>query len=124
TGMHHLIGLAPVEPAAQERLLRVGVGNGVTQRGILELAEALELATPSIAHRNGQLVVEVAEEQEGSFAGPFLAHEEEWWGRGEQRQRDHRFESIGRRDRAQPLAEGAVADLVVVLQELHESTRR
>ena len=69
------------------------------------------------------VAAEVAPEQERLRRGPFLAHEQErqaWRQEQDRRGRAHR---VGGRERRDPLAEGAIADLVVVLQEPDEGRR-
>src|SRR3546814_17999258 len=68
--------------------------------------------------------MEIAEEREGIRRGPFLAHEKKRWTGGEQHHRDGGFHGpiLGRR--VDPFAECAVADLIVVLNEIDEGERR
>src|SRR6185436_4279968 len=90
----------------------------------LEAGEARELLAPALAHRLAELAVEVAEEEERLAAAPFLAHEEERRRRREKLDRRERLQLAILRERDQPFAHRAVADLVVVLQEIDEAARR
>ena len=62
--------------------------------------------------------------REGRGRLPFLAHEQHGDLREQQVDGRHGREGRGGRERVQPVAEGAVADLVVVLHEAHEGGRR
>ena len=65
-----------------------------------------------------------AKKRNGVSRAEFLAHEQERNRGREQEDRQHAAQCPGRRERMQPLAEGAIADLVVVLQEVDERVRR
>ncbi|MNG30075.1 hypothetical protein D3C84_1156120 [compost metagenome] len=60
------------------------------------------------------------EKQEGLFGGKLIAHEHQRDHRRQQQQHRRRFQRFGVGQLMQALAEGAVADLVVVLQKQHE----
>ncbi len=62
--------------------------------------------------------------QERFARGAFLAHEQQRNHRREQLQRYRQAQRLGFGEDAETLAEGAVADLVVVLQKQHEGVRR
>ncbi|MCW0423767.1 hypothetical protein NB713_001710 [Xanthomonas sacchari] len=83
-----------------------------------------ELAAAALAHCLVQRRREIGEELERGPAAPRLAHEEQRDHRGQrgqrQRRAQRRFAHLG----DQPVAAGAVADLVVVLREDHELVRR
>ncbi len=83
-----------------------------------------EVCAPTFADGGGKVALEVAEIDEGALLAPFLAHEQERDVGGEEEDRgqgaDHRLRS----ERGQALSEGAVADLVVVLEEVEEGERR
>ncbi len=87
------------------RWLRVGFG---------------EFLAPAVAHRFRELALEVAEERKRLARAPFVAHEQQRRRRREQRHGQRGLERRGWRQRRQPLAERAVADLIVVLQEIDE----
>ena len=89
-----------------------------------ELGELLELAPAPLAHGIGELVVEVGEEAERLGRAPLLAHEQERDVGREQEDRLHRLDRLGRRQSGDPLAERAVADLIVILDEGDERDRR
>ncbi|VWC50302.1 hypothetical protein BLA6863_07811 [Burkholderia lata] len=93
-------------------------------RGVGEGRKGRELATPAFAHRVGKRAAIVGEELERLRAAVFLAHEQQRDRRREQQQRGRRAHRVFVRERAQPFAERAVADLVVVLQECDERGRR
>jgi hypothetical protein len=103
--------------AESEGLLRRRVGDALPRRGVLEFWEAGELLAPSLAHRLGQLRPEVGEEGEGLRRRPFLAHEQHRHLRQQQVGGGHRAHRLGRGEVGQAVAEGAIADLVVVLDE-------
>jgi hypothetical protein len=102
----------------------IGVGDGLPLRRILEGGEFGEFLAPSGGDQRGQFVVVVGEEQEGRGGAPFLPHEDQRDLRAQQQQRGGRRQRLRVRQRRQPFAEGAVADLVVVLQEQHEGGGR
>src|SRR5438552_12281026 len=114
-----LVGLGPVERGSLERALGERIGQLA-----LEALEAGELLAPALAHRLAQLAVEIAEEEKRLAAAPLLAHEDQRRRRRQEldgRQRLY-FPLVGKAQ--QPLAQRAVADLVVVLQEVDEARRR
>jgi hypothetical protein len=119
-GVRLALGLAPVEPGALEGLGRLRVRHLL--RGP---AERLELA-PAAARDGGAKVRVgvVCEVLKRCAGGPLLAHEEQW--HGGRRQHAHRrdLRSVEAREVRETLAEGAVADLVVVLREGDEVVRR
>src|SRR5205823_6403003 len=69
--------------------------------------------------------LEIAEPRKGLEGRPFLAHEQE---RRRRREQQHRRRGPQRRlvahQSREPLAAGAVADLIVVLEEVDEGARR
>jgi hypothetical protein len=104
-----------VELRAEERLARLRVGH-VSR----ETLEPLELALAPLARRLGDRLVDVVgEELERRALVPLLAHEEERRARGEERHRRGDAERV----LGQPVAERAVADLVVVLRADDEAPR-
>ena len=86
--------------------------------------EFLELAAAPLAHRIGERIVMVAEEQERRHACALLAHEQQRDLRSEHLQRNRSFERAGIAQHGEALAEGAVSDLIVILQKEHEGGRR
>ena len=116
--------VTPVEHRALERRLGLGIGNVRAGRLIGELREAGELAPPALGHARAQIRAEIAEEEERLGRGPFLAHEEEGQGGREEEHRGGRAHRIGGGERGDPLAEGAIADLIVILEEAHEGGGR
>ena len=116
---------APVELRRQEGRFGDRIGNLRRPLGIGELGEAREFlaaslrrtasaSSPSKSQKNGN----------GCADRPLLAHEQHR--RLRQEEIDARERAHGRRrsERVQPLAEGAVADLVVVLNERDEGAGR
>ena len=105
---------------------RVGqrVGDALARRRVLELRKAGELVAPALAHGIGEIGPEIAEEREGLRRRPFLAHEQHRHLRQQQVDGGDGAHRLGRRRGRQPVAEGAVADLVVVLDERDEGGRR
>ena len=84
---------------------------------VLKLRELGELLAPSLAHGVGELAAEIAEKREGLRGGPFLAHEQHRHLRQKQVYRGDGAHRLGLGDGSDALAEGAVADLVVILDE-------
>src|SRR4029078_13686130 len=72
----------------------------------------------------GKVALEVAEEWKWRSCAPFLTHEQQRRRRRQQHDRERGFERASRREHCQPLAKGAVADLVVVLQEIDKGRCR
>ena len=110
----------PVELRALERLLVVRVGDLLLLVLGVEGAELGELAPPAIANGDGEIAVEVGEEEERALFRPFIAHEHQ---RNMRRQKQHGGEDAPHRlvaEQRQPLTKRPVADLVVVLQEIDE----
>src|SRR3954466_5927807 len=85
-----------------------------------------ELAATPVAHGLFErgLRREIDEELEGRRGGPFLAHEQHRDLRREQQAGASQAQLLGWGKRIDPLTEGAIADLVVVLQESHEGGGR
>src|SRR5580704_8463542 len=99
-----------------ERRDGVGIGKLGEKRLIGKLRKARELAPPPVANGLGELWVVIGEEQKRSFARRLLAHENQRYLRTEELQRNGRFQRFWIGQRRQPLAERAVADLIVILQ--------
>ena len=68
--------------------------------------------------------MEIAEERERPRRSPFFAHEQHRDHRRQQRDRERGLDRPGIGHALEPVAERAVADLVVVLQEIDEGGRR
>src|SRR5690606_19755722 len=121
-GMIAAGGNGPVEPRELERARVVRIRQA---REVLDAAEEMrELVAAALAHGIGELAVEVAEVRERARRVELLSHEEQDRRRQEEQQRLRGAHSIGRREHRQPLAEGPVADLVVVLQKVDERIGR
>ena len=86
-----------------------------------ELGKALELAAAALGHERAQVLAEIGEEEEGLGRRPLLSHEEQGYGRGEEEYRGRRAHRFGRGEGGEALAEGAVADLIVILEKAHEA---
>ena len=117
-------GYFPIELRGKERRFRRRVGYRLPRRRVLKFRKVRELRPPAFPDRRGELRPEVAEEEERPRAPPFLAHEEHRDLRREKVDSGDGAHGLRRRERRQPLAEGAVADLVVVLDETDEGGRR
>ena len=116
--------LAPIELRGLECGERIRVGNPLAVLGIAEGPPPAELVAPALAHLARQLAMKVGEEAEGMRLAPLLAHEEQR-DRGAEQQNGGQGRDRRRRGEAlEPLAERAVADLVVVLQAIDEGRRR
>ena len=107
-----------------EGLLRVRIGDRFPRFGVGESRELGEFLAPPFAHRIGEFVVEIGEEQERALAALLVAHEQQWDLRAEQQQRGGRAKLLAVGEKRQALAHRAVADLVVVLEERDECGRR
>jgi len=116
-------GARPVEPRAAEGLLVAGVGQVVRHRALRQAAEILRLGPAALSRRIGKVAVEIGEEQERLPLAVFLAHEEERNAGSKQKQGGHDVEQRRLDEQREPLAEGAVADLVVVVQEVDVDLR-
>ncbi len=109
--------LVPVELGRSEGGLGLRVGDALPRLLVLELREFGELLAPPLAHGVGELADEIAEEWERLRSGPFLAHEQHRYLRQKQVHRRDGAHRLGLGDGGDALAEGAVADLVVILNE-------
>lgn len=118
------LGARRGERRAGERRRVVRVGNRVAMGGIGERGEGGEFAAAAFAHRCGERAAMIGEELERLRRAAFLAHEQQRNLRRKQRERARRAQRVVVHERAQPLAECAVADLIVVLQERDERARR
>ena len=116
------LGRAHSNPARRRSRVVFGerIGNFVAVLGI----GLGEFALAALAHGVGQFAFEVAEERKGLGRAPFLAHEQQRRRRLQQQHCQRRFDRCGLRQRRQALAERAIADLVVVLDEIDESGAR
>ena len=94
-----------------------GVGNPLAARRVAELGKASELLAPAAADSVGEFGAEIAEERERLRRPPFLAHEQHRDRGAQQIERGNGADRFRRRQGGDPVAHGAVADLVVVLQE-------
>jgi hypothetical protein len=119
-----LVQARPAQLRGEEGLDGVGVGDLRARLLAREARERGELAPSAVAHRARELALEVAEIEEGRVGGELLAHEEERHRGSEQQDREREAHALGRGDRREPLAQRAVAHLVVVLQEGHEGRER
>ena len=104
-------------------MLQIRIGNGRQQRQVGKAREPAELAPPTLGHRCAQFIAEVAEIQERRCRGEFLAHKQHGDGRGQQIDHRRRTHCRLRGDGSDALAEGAIAHLVVALQERHKGLR-
>ena len=116
--------LAPHQAGALECRAVIRVGNGGAHRGVGEARKAPELFASPARHGGGEIGPEIAEIEKRRAGQKLLPHEEERHRRREQHARRCRGERLLPGERADPLAEGAVADLVVGLEEVHECGRR
>src|SRR3569623_2849123 len=82
------------------------------------LISLFEFSPPSLAHGLREVALEIAEKRKQSCCAPFFAHEQHWRQRREQGDRQRGF--YRSRRRRKPVAERAVADLVMVLNEVDE----
>ena len=80
-------------------------------------------SAPALAHGFGEVALEIAEERKRRFRAPFLAHEQHRDHRRQQGDRQRGFDRLRLALAFEPVAERAVADLVVVLQEIDEGGR-
>src|SRR5581483_11920961 len=80
-----------------------------------------ELAPAPGANRFGQFPFEITEEGKRLTRPPFVSHEHQRGTGLEQQHRKRRLERCGIGQYTQALAEGTIADLIVVLQEIDES---
>ena len=101
----------------------MGSGDSFAPRRIGKGGEFPELAAAPLAHRIGERIAMVAEEQERRHACALLTHEHERDLRSEHLQRNA-ASSAQACSAVKALAEGAVSDLIVILQKEHEGGRR
>src|SRR5690242_6695330 len=107
-------------PAALEGLSGIRIGNLRAAEG----DKSRELAPAAFADSIGQRAMMIGEELEGRAAEALLAHEQQGNVRAEKLQCRRRAQSRGMGERRQAVAERAIADLIVVLQEKNEGGRR
>ncbi len=103
-----------------ERVGRIGVGDSRSIGRIGERRKPGKLIPSAFAHRFGKLRSMIGKEQEGRSAGGLFAHEEQRHLWAQDLQCYGGFQRGWFHQRGQALAECAVADLVVILQEQHE----
>src|SRR5579871_6293154 len=109
--------LAPVELAGEKGRFRERVGDACAGRWVLKGGEARKLLAPTRAHVIGELAAEIAEELEGTRSAPFLAHEQHWYLWQQQIGRGHGAQCLRAAQHTQALAQRAIADLIVILNE-------
>ena len=119
-GMGRPVDRRPVERGAEHGLLRQWIGHVLAAL----LVRLGKLFSPPVADRVGKLALKIAEERKRPPRAPFVAHEHQRRRRREQRDGKRRLQRRRRREHRQPLAQRAVADLVVVLQEIDEGRGR
>ena len=107
----------PVELGGKERRLGEGIGDLRRRAPIDEFREPRKLLSPPFAHGLGQVAVEIAEERKRLTCAPFLAHEQHRDLRDDEIDARERSDLLGRNKHSQPLAKGAVANLIVILDE-------
>ena len=113
--------LCPVQTRILRRFDGKGAGRLVTRPRLAILRG--EFAPPALLDRDRQLAVKIAEEGESLGAAPFLAHEQQRDLRRQQSDGQRRLDRVGFGQRFETIAIGAIADLVVVLQEIDEGGR-
>jgi hypothetical protein len=126
-GVAGAAALGPVQPAALERGLVVGIGDAAAQRRVAK-AESTELVAAAGRDGTRQIAFEVAEVQEGRRRGELFTHEEHRQRRCQQHASQHRAQGhvtlCCARQLRDAFAEGTVADLVVSLQTIDEGQWR
>src|SRR4051812_28358579 len=90
----------------------------------MEAGKALQLAPSPLSHGFGQLALEIDKEEERLAGAMLLTHEQHGNPGREEQDRHHRSQRFGVAQLYQPIAEAAIADLVVVLQEVDEGRGR
>src|ERR1700704_5036291 len=76
----------------------------------------------SLADVIGKVALEVAEERKRHLRAPFFSHEQHRRHRGDQCDRERGLDRFGVRNAFKPVAQRAIADLVVVLQEVDKAS--
>src|ERR1700691_4261610 len=112
-----MIGLrnhSPVEARGLERCRGVGIGYCCAARWVIEASEFI-----AASRRNGfrQTFLKIAEEEEWCFRAELLAHEKQGRKRCKQKNRRCGAKGFWICDCRDPFSEGAVADLIMILQE-------
>ena len=113
-------GLVDRQARGNERRLRLWVWNPFARRRVGELRKRLEFLAAAFGDQPTELRVMVSEVLKGSRSREFLAHEQHRGARQKQQQRRGVREAIQVDLLVQPLAEGTIAHLVVVLQRVDE----
>src|SRR5947207_80903 len=103
-----------------KRVLRERIRNGLAERRI----GGLELFSSAVAHSSRERLGEVAKEWKRLRGPPFFSHEQQRRHGGEKGNSERRRERSFVRLLHQAVAQGAIADLVVILQEVDEGERR
>src|SRR5262249_56301776 len=89
--------------------------------GLGEAVEALELPPPPLGDQRAQLAAQVGEEEEGLGRAPLLPHEEKGQRRSKENDGGCRAHGLRGGEPGDALAEGPVANLVMVLEKVHEA---
>jgi hypothetical protein len=118
------VAILEIEPTRREGLRRIRIGNLLPLLLVGERTERAELVAPALADGLGQIALVVAEIQKRLPRAVFLAHEQHRNLWRQQQDRETGTEPLRRRQLRQPFAECAIADLIVVLQEVDECNRR
>ncbi|MCY1420294.1 hypothetical protein D9M71_359090 [compost metagenome] len=119
-----LVRLLEIRTRGGEGLWLIGVGNPCAFLRVGEGLETGELGAAAIAHGLRQLAMVAGEKQERFARGPFITHEQQGNHGREQQQGGRGAQGLRRAQLAQALTQGAVADLVMVLQKQNERRRR
>src|SRR6185295_5871866 len=118
--MRRALSLGPVEFAALERGVGIRIRDLFARARVGETGKAPELGAPPFGDRACKFAIEVAEEQKRTRSGEFFAHEEQGCGGRQQDARIQRAQRLRIGKLRDALTKCPVADLVVVLQEVHE----
>ncbi len=126
--MLRLCNSIPVKPRGRKSCDRIRVGDLLARRRVVglrrELCKMSELFSPARRNRRGQVLPKIAEKEKWCFRSEFFAHEEQRWGRGEQQYCQHGAHRAWICNFGDTFAEGAVSDLIMVLQEGDKRSQR
>ena len=114
-GVQRVGALAPAQLARREGCLRLRVRQAFRRGRMGELRKALEFTLPPLDDQASKIRSEIGEELKRRACRPFLSHEQQWGHRGRQQHRDRGTPGGGVRRMVQPIAKGAVANLIMVL---------
>src|SRR5208282_4736822 len=108
---------APVEAGRCKGCGRVRIGESLAFGWVAELSEMSELVSPAGGNGLSQILLEITKKKKRRLRSELFAHEQQRWRRSKQKNCRRRTNGTWIRKLDDPLAERAVSDLIMILEE-------